>query len=490
MQIDSVEDLIEALRTSGLFPPEQLDEVLSELAPLSGNTRAIMRHLVDGERISVYQLRKVIHGKAADLFIGPYVVIDKLGQGGMGKVFRARHARIDRPVALKVVHPNLITNATIRGRYEREVEAASKLDHPNIVRVFDAGEANGRFYMAMEFVDGVDFARLLHEFRSVEVIEACEYIRQAALGLQHAHDGGYVHRDIKPSNVLVAGERHVPQATEPAVVKILDLGLTRAIDPEDMTEPDLTRDHAIVGTPDYMAPEQAKNSKLVDCRADLYSLGCTFYYLLAGHPPFPDGSKFEKLMHHQLDQPRPIQSLRPDVPPAVAELIVRLMSKTPGDRVQTAREVVALLEPLVRYPAGAPPVPLRPARSRTQPVDLNADTLAGRGASQGSGLGSSTGSNPFQDLSSAPTAVKPVLPSDRTPRPLTEPLPFAPGTPVSNPIDPDAATKIIEPVRKPRRRTRKRRAPETRDVSVLMLVALALGGLALLVLTVWVVSKQ
>ncbi|MCI0703792.1 MAG: serine/threonine protein kinase [Planctomycetia bacterium] len=486
MPIDSAEGLIQALRASGLFTPEQFRELLRELAPLRGDLRELMRHLVEGDRITVYQLRKVIHGKAAELFVGPYVITDKLGQGGMGKVFRARQTRIDREVALKVVHPTLITNATIRGRYEREVEAAGRLDHPNIVRVFDAGEANGRFYMAMEFVDGIDFARLIRDYQVLEVAEACEYVRQAALGLQHAHDCGYVHRDIKPSNVLVAGERHIPQATEPAVVKILDLGLTRAMDPDDMAMPDLTRDHTIVGTPDYMAPEQAKNSKLVDCRADLYSLGCTLYFLLAGHPPFPEGNKLEKLMYHQLNTPRPIQTLRPDVPASVAELIARLMEKKPEDRVQSAAELASILEPLARYAAGAEPVeiPAREARS----VSMSAETLLPDRSAPPFSSSSASGSNPLMNNPTTKPPAGSVAPSDPTPRPIIQPIPLAPiaGEPGAS-IDPDAATKLAPVVRKTRRRPRPPKPQQ--EVSPLLWVALALGGIALLALTVWVVSK-
>ena len=211
----------------------------------------------------------------------------------MGKVYRARRIdAMDFAVALKIVRPILLANPVIRKRYEREVETALTLKHPNIVEVFDAGEVDGRYYLAMEFVDGIDLSRLVKEHRPLELAEACEYIRQAALGLHHAHEAGFVHRDIKPSNIIVAGERHVSAATEPAVVKILDMGLIRSIG-FDERRPGGERPDAngtVVGTPDYMAPEQAKNSSTVDHRADLYSLGCTLYFLLAGQPPFPDGN--------------------------------------------------------------------------------------------------------------------------------------------------------------------------------------------------------
>lgn len=359
MAIPTTDDVLATVRASGLLAPDRFEEAAREVAQLGSDLVAVLRHLVKRKFVTIYQLKKVLNGRSGDLFVGRYVVLDKIGEGGMGKVFRARDPRDGHTVALKVVRAALLNNPVVRGRYEREVQATSKLDHPNLVRTLDADEAAGKFYMAMEFVDGIDLSRLMKECGALEVPEACEYVRQAALGLQHAHDRGFVHRDVKPSNIVVAGERHVPQATEPAVVKLLDLGLARALDPEEMVAPNLTRDHSVVGTPDYMAPEQAKNSKAVDTRADLYSLGCTFYFLLAGRVPFGATSAIEKILAHHTDVPTPVQALRPQVPGPVAELIARLMSKRPEDRPQSAAEVAARLDPFARYAPGAPPVPVR-----------------------------------------------------------------------------------------------------------------------------------
>jgi eukaryotic-like serine/threonine-protein kinase len=300
--------------------------------------------------MSLYQLRKVVHGKAGELHLGPYVLTDKIGEGGMGKVYRGRRVADDSPVAIKIVRPILLSNPMIRQRYQREVETALTLKHPNVVAVFDAGEIDGRSYIAMEFVDGIDLSHLVKEFRALEVAEACEYVRQAALGLHHAHEAGFVHRDIKPSNIVVAGERYILGATEPAIVKILDMGLIRSVgfDSDGADRHDLTRSGTVVGTPDYMAPEQAKNSSTVDHRADLYSLGCTLYFLLAGRPPFPDGNPIEKIIKHQLEAPLPLQALRPEVPTSVAEVVARLMAKSPADRFPTALAAAEALAPLAR----------------------------------------------------------------------------------------------------------------------------------------------
>ena len=262
MSLENTESLLAALRTSGLLAPEQLRLLTAEVRPFRKDFPAVLKHLLKTEWLTVYQLRKVLHGKAAELFVGPYLILDRPGEVGWAAC-TARQTRIGRVVALKVIRPSLLASPLVRARYQREVEAAGVLRHPNIVAVEDAGEADGKSYLAMEFVDGIDLSLLMRDYRMLEVVEACEYARQTALGLQHACELGFVHRDIKPSNIVVAGERHVPQATERAVVKILDMGLVRAIGLEEelpargvpgggpMRRDGLGRRH-----PDYMAPSR------------------------------------------------------------------------------------------------------------------------------------------------------------------------------------------------------------------------------------------
>ena len=353
MQIATADSLLDALRDSGLFAPAAVEALARALAPFGDDTQAALRHLVEHDLVPVYQLRKVVHRKTADLFVGPFVVLDKLGEGGMGKVFKARDVRSGRVAAVKVVRPHLLANPVVRGRYEREVKAALALRHPNVAAAYEAGEVGGKVYLALEFVDGIDLSRLVKTFGILPVPEACEYLRQAALGLAHAHAQGFVHRDIKPGNFVVAGERHHPEATEPAVVKLLDMGLVRTVgfEEEGPSGTDLTRAGTVLGTPDYMAPEQAKNSSTADHRADLYSLGGAFYFLLTGKPPFPVGSPIEKILSHQHDPPPPLQAARPDVPDELARLVARLLAKNPADRPGSAHEVAAALEPLARFTA-------------------------------------------------------------------------------------------------------------------------------------------
>jgi serine/threonine-protein kinase len=390
MVVATAHELLRILRTSGLVSHDHFFALEAEVRPLKDDLPGVIEHVLQSERLTVYQLRKVLNGKVGELLVGPYIVLDRLGEGGMGRVYRARHSRVGHEVALKVVRSTLLANPVVRGRYEREVGAAGSLRHPNIVAVEDAGCDGGRYYLAMEFVDGIDLAVLTRDHRPLEVPEACEYIRQAALGLQHAHDAGFVHRDIKPSNVVVSGERHVPQATDRAVVKILDMGLVRVVGLDDVSadsgeffapaDPSLTRDGSLVGTPDYMAPEQARDSRTVDHRADLYSLGCTLYFLLAGQPPFAEGTPTEKVLRHRSDQPPPLQALRPDVPTPVAAVVARLMAKDPADRFPTAAAVAAALAPLAVYPCGSQPVtirvrPRRPSTGAETPYAADRSTM-------------------------------------------------------------------------------------------------------------------
>lgn len=347
MPLESTESLVQSLRASGLFSPAEWETVSLEIKNQRDEPATVARHLVALGLLTNYQLRKILSGRASELTLGPYRILDKLGEGGMGKVYRALHVRRDHIVALKVVREHLLSRPTVRGRYEREVQAALALSHPNIVSVTHAGSTDGRYFLEMEFVDGLDLSRIVIKHGLFSVPEACEYARQAALGLHHAHELGFVHRDIKPSNIMVGGLRHVPGNEGLTVVKILDMGLVRQIDDD---ESGLTRDGTVVGTPDYMAPEQAKNSRLVDRRADLYSLGATFYYMLTGEPPFPKGTALDKVICHSDHAPPLLSASRPDVPEILARIVDRLMAKKPQQRFATALELAEALRPLAVHP--------------------------------------------------------------------------------------------------------------------------------------------
>jgi WD40 repeat protein len=300
-----------------------------------------------------------------------YRVLGLVGQGGMGAVYRAEHRHMERLVALKVINPGLIRNPATVQRFRQEVRAAARLHHPNIVTAHDADQAGGLHFLVMEYVEGTTLAELVRQRGPLPVAEACEYARQAALGLQHAHEQGMVHRDIKPQNLMVVGQG--ARSASEAIVKILDFGLARlprtADGPAGSAVPagPLTGAGAVMGTADYIAPEQAADPRVADVRADIYALGCTLFHLLAGRPPFPEGSVPEKLARHAREPLPPL----PDVPPGLAAVLARMTAKDPAGRFATPAEVARALEPF-GVPGGARP----PSRRRSRWAAVAAGLLA------------------------------------------------------------------------------------------------------------------
>jgi serine/threonine protein kinase len=285
-----------------------------------------------------------------------YEILGLIGKGGMGDVYKARHRKMERTVALKVINRGLVRKTEAIDRFQREVKAAAQLSHRNIVTAYDADQAGDFHFMVMEYVDGVDLSQTVKDRGALPVAEACDYIRQAAIGLQHAHERGMVHRDIKPHNLMVSQD---------GTVKILDFGLASlapeaALDPDSVeARSDLTAAGAIMGTPDYISPEQATDARQADIRSDIYSLGATLYYLLSGRVPFADGSVMHKLKSHAQIEPESLKTLRDDIPSELAAVVSKMMAKDPDERFQTPAEVAAALEPFATdaesAAAAAPP---------------------------------------------------------------------------------------------------------------------------------------
>jgi serine/threonine-protein kinase len=365
MPAPSVTALVGALRQYRLLEPISQEE-LASLQERFTDPKALAQELMRRGWLTAFQANLLLQGRGGELVLGGYVLLERIGEGGMGQVYKARHLRMRRVVALKLIHPDRLGNPQAVQRFEREVRAAAALAHPNIVLAYDANEVNGRHLLAMEYVEGTDLAASVAKGGVLPVAQACDCIRQAALGLQHAHERGLVHRDIKPHNLLL---------TPDGVVKILDMGLARLNQPG---EPDdrrsaMTQEGTVLGTPDYMAPEQANDSSGADIRADLYSLGCTLYFLLTGQPPFPGGGLTDKLVRHQLHEPEPVEHLRPDVSPAVAAIVRKMMAKKPEERFQTPAEVAGALQRVQATPpaggataASQAPVPRRPPAPRPE----------------------------------------------------------------------------------------------------------------------------
>ncbi len=271
--------------------------------------------------------------------LGQYELLEQLGRGGMGTVYKARHPKLDRVVALKVLPKQRMADQSAVARFEREMKAVGRLEHANIVRATDAGEAGGTPFLVMEYIDGWDLSELVRRLGPLPVAEACELVRQVAVGLQAAHEHGMVHRDVKPSNVML---------TRGGEVKLLDLGLAR-FHLEPATGEEMTGTGQAMGTADYMAPEQTSDSRDVDIRADVYSLGCTLYRLLSGRAPFAGPNyrgAFEKMSAHVHEPVPPIGQFRDDVPPSLAALLDRMLAKDPDGRPATPAEVADALEPI------------------------------------------------------------------------------------------------------------------------------------------------
>ena len=302
----------------------------------SQSDRAFVTELHRRGMLTHLQAVQVARGRAHHLVVGPYVLEDRLGSGGMGRVFLARHRTLGRLAAVKLVRFDRRKCPVVRERFLREVRLVSRLNHENVVHALDAGVAHRAFYLAMEYVPGPDLAHLLDSRGSLEVGRACEYARQAALGLQHIHDRGMIHRDIKPANLgLSANGRNV---------KVLDVGLARRHD-KPVNDAGLSQARRLIGSPDYASPEQMVDSRRADPRADLYSLGCTLYHMLAGRVPFPGGTAVAKALRHLSETPTPIEELRPDLPNGLGEVIRKLMARRRTHRDRTAAEAAEALAP-------------------------------------------------------------------------------------------------------------------------------------------------
>lgn len=313
------------LAESGYRRAEQLAQAIAEEASSAGSAKK------SADEFPLKRLRE-------------YELLEKLGEGGMGAVYKARHTRLDKIVAVKMLPSQRMQDQAAVARFDREMRAVGKLDHPHIVRAFDAGEVEGTHFLVMEYVEGLDLSQLVKRHGPLKIADACELVRQAALGLAEAHEHGMVHRDIKPSNLMLcrAGKN------KPPVVKVLDLGLALLSEAHAPDIGGLTSTGQMMGTLDYMAPEQGSDSHVVDIRADIYSLGVTLYKLLTGetvHPSKPGQTPVQKLMTLATQPVPPIQSRRPEITAALAAVVHRMVEKDPAGRYATPQEVIDALRP-------------------------------------------------------------------------------------------------------------------------------------------------
>ena len=328
---------MEALADERLLEHEQYEELTSVMLPQCQDALILARELAYRGWLTPYQIEQIMADQAHTLILGSYVLLEPLGEGGMGRVYRARNWKLNRIVAIKVIREEQSRDPAVIARFQREIRALGKIRHPNIVLAVDADFRPGMIFYAMEYVEGADLGQYVRQHGPLPIADACNYIIQVADALQSAHDLGLIHRDIKPSNLLLTEPDHS--------IKLLDLGLTRCEVPiDDSVFIELTRAGALIGTPDFMSPEQVKDSRGADSRSDLYSLGCTFYYLLTGVAPFDHVRAIVDKLYAQCEtEPRPIEELRGDIPPDIAEVIHKLLAKRRRDRFQSPNELIGVL---------------------------------------------------------------------------------------------------------------------------------------------------
>ncbi|MCA9059104.1 MAG: protein kinase, partial [Planctomycetaceae bacterium] len=333
-------DLLARLQSSQLLSAEEMEQVTREFESSEGSTEQLCAALKTNWRVTDYQLQWLLNPSPDPLVLGEYLILDRVGQGGMGSVYRAMHRRMKRQVAIKMLRRDIANADALSKRFLREIEVAARLRHPNIVTAYDAGESHGISFLVSEYVDGQNLADLVHDYGPLSIPLAVDIILQSARALACAHAEGIIHRDVKPSNLLLDNDGNV---------KLLDVGLAR-VNSADGTESDSQRDltttGVMMGTVDYMSPEQALNTRMADERSDLYSLGCTLFFLLTGRSPFGRGTAMERLIAHREAAIPLLSELWDQFPKSLDDLLSCMMAKNPANRPPTAAELIQYLEHL------------------------------------------------------------------------------------------------------------------------------------------------
>jgi serine/threonine protein kinase len=412
----SVIDFLQVVRDSGLIDPNHLALTLERLRNhdlLPAQPRKLAQRLIAEHLITPFQAEQLLLGHWHVFTIGKYRILDQLGSGSSGVVYLVEQPDLARKVAVKVLPLGGDIGPSLVPRFRREARALAVLDHPNIVHVHDFDQDGDKLFLVMEYVEGVTLQEWIKKHGRLDVTRACHYVRQAARGLQAIHEAGLVHRDLKPNNIMLDSQ---------GVIKILDLGLARFLT-EESDSPTVKYDSKrVLGTADYLSPEQAINSHDVDIRADVYSLGATFYFLLTGQTPFPTGTIVQKLVWVQSQEPRPVNEVNPEVSADLGEVVAQMMAKVPADRYTTPLEVVRALGRWTQTPIGPPQLGQRPPHRQRLPGSSHVDLAPPLSRAD---LGLPDGEHPEDaDRTPVPSAAELEMPLHRD-----DPLPDAPELP-------------------------------------------------------------
>jgi serine/threonine protein kinase len=362
----STDDFVSLIERSGLIEGADWQDFLSEHGELPEVPEILADWMVRRGLVTRFQATHMLAGRHRGLMLGQYKLLDQIGKGGTGVVFLAEHRQLRRRAAIKVLPSDRSSKESVE-RFYREARAVAALDHPNIIRAHDVNQEGKIHFLVMEFVEGEILKDYVENHGPLPHRQAAGYIAQIAAGLQHAHERGLIHRDIKPANLLMDSS---------GTIKILDMGLVLFFNEQDDT---LTQDlskGAVLGTADYLSPEQALDCHEVDIRSDIYSLGATFYTFLSGRPPFHASKITQKLIDHQIKEPLPLHELNPDIPRQLSAVVAKMMAKKPECRFQTPSEVISALAPWMPAVQPAPStIPAPPKMNASQKTSAGGRAL-------------------------------------------------------------------------------------------------------------------
>lgn len=408
----STEGFVDYVERSGLVDAPTLQTALESIKAAQGgelpaDADLLANLLIEKKLLTLWQVERLMEKKYRAFFLGKYRILRLIGSGGMSTVYLAEHKLMHRQRAIKVLPRKRVKDSSYLARFHLEAQATSQLDHPNIVRCYDVDNEGDTHYIVMEYIEGKDLNTIVKQEGHLPLELACNYIAQSAEGLAHAHEKSLIHRDVKPANLLVDTK---------GIVKILDLGLALFCDNEQAS---LTVEHNenVLGTADYLAPEQAVNSHRIDHKADIYGLGCSLYFVLTGRPPFPEGTLAQRIAKHQTQMPEDIRKLRPDCPRDLADICTKMMQKRPEKRYANMREVAIALEGwLVNHGYSFEP---GSGEAAAKAAVLTAGGPATRRTGGGGSLGGSRGlfsgsSQRINPSGTGPLRTKPPLRNDDT----------------------------------------------------------------------------